>query len=98
MTMKIHITKEAANWFKEEMQLEHGDYLRFYPRYGGVGGNIPGFSIGINTDEPKEAETIQTVEGISFYIEKNDQWYFEDKDLKITFNKSLNEPEYSYIP
>lgn len=95
--MQIHITNEVANWYKTELELQSGDYIRFFPRYGGVGGNIPGFSIGINNDEPIDSETLLEVDQISFYIEKKDKWYFEDKDLKVTLNKRLNEPEFEYI-
>lgn len=97
MTMNIHITNEAVNWYKEELHVTQGDYIRFFPRYGGVGGNIPGFSIGINNDQPTDTGTIKTVDGISFYVEKKDCWYFEDKDLKITLDKKINEPKFSYV-
>lgn len=94
--MKIHITKRAAQWYKEELHLENGDYIRFFPRYGGVGGNIPGFSIGINNSEPMDVETKKTVEGIIFYIEKEDLWYFDGKNLTVKYNEKLKEPEFHY--
>jgi len=94
--MKIKINKDAANWYKGELKLEDGDYLRFFPRYGGVGGNIPGFSIGINTNEPIDSKAEVSIDGITFYVEKEDLWYFEDKDLIIDLDEKLNEPKFSY--
>ncbi|CAM5224011.1 putative protein YneR OS=Ureibacillus acetophenoni OX=614649 GN=SAMN05877842_103163 PE=4 SV=1 [Ureibacillus acetophenoni] len=31
--MKIVVTDEAFNWFKKEMEVEPGDFIRFYARY-----------------------------------------------------------------
>ncbi|HLS35677.1 MAG TPA: HesB/YadR/YfhF family protein [Bacillota bacterium] len=95
--MKIHMSEEAAKWYKEEMLLENGDFVRFFPRYGGVGGNIPGFSIGIKSDTPNQIAAKVTLSEITFYIENDDLWYFDKKDLKVNFNDKLNEPEYSYV-
>lgn len=94
--MQININEEAANWYIKELQLKEGDFVRFFPRYGGVGGNIPGFSIGINTNEPMDLQTKATYDGVTFYIEKEDLWYFDDKNLTINFNEKLNEPEFLY--
>lgn len=94
--MKIEISEEAAEWYKKELQLSDGNFLRFFPRYGGVGGNIPGFSIGINTNKPIDLQTKTVFQGITFYIEKEDEWYFEDKNLIIEYDATLKEPRFSY--
>ena len=33
--MKIVLSDEALNWFKEEMEVEPGDAIQFFARYGG---------------------------------------------------------------
>lgn len=94
--MQLHITDEAAKWYMEELQLSTPTQIRLFPRYGGFGGIIPGFSVGINNDEPEDACASSIVDGIQFFIEENDHWYFDGYDVTIELNTDLNEPEFSY--
>ncbi|WP_087971446.1 HesB/YadR/YfhF family protein [Oceanobacillus rekensis] len=95
--MNIDISKEAAIWYKEELEIDTTEELRFFVRYGGVGGKIPGFSLGVKKDRPQSLHTSKTVEDITFYIEDSDIWYFEDSDLDIEFDNQRNEPILKYI-
>lgn len=83
-------------WYKKELELAESSHVRFYVRYGGAGGNIPGFSIGLTIEEPTEIHTSTTVNKITFYIEEADAWYFEDKNLVISFDDQLKEPQFAY--
>lgn len=94
--MKIHITEKAAKWYEEELELQPPAYIRFFPRYGGVGGQIPGFSLGINNNSPTDMRSSVKVNDITFFIEAKDAWYFDDKNLAIRLNEQKNEPEFSY--
>lgn len=95
--MKLEITKEAANWYKEELDLEEVTWIRFFVRYGGVGGRIPGFSLGISTNAPHKIYGSTEVDGITFFIEETDAWYFENSGLRISFDKKLQEPNFKYV-
>ncbi|WP_156960131.1 HesB/YadR/YfhF family protein [Oceanobacillus manasiensis] len=92
----LQVSKEVAKWYKEELELEEHSTLRFYVRYGGVGGNLPGFSLGVAVQDPENEHTSVIVEGITFYVETKDAWYFEDKDLKVQMNNKLAEPVFKY--
>lgn len=94
--MKLTITDEAAQWYKEELELEDGDYLRFFVRYGGVGGLIPGFSLGVNTSSPEEIHASTIVKNITFYIDGSDVWYFEGKNLHVHLDDVTAEPIFAY--
>lgn len=94
--MEIKVTEEAATWYKNELEIDGKGFIRFFPRYGGVGGHIPGFSIGINQDSPETAFSSTELNKITFYVEDKDAWYFEGVNLKVAFNKDLNEPKYIY--
>lgn len=95
--MEIQVTNVAAKWYIDELDLQPSSYIRFFPRYGGVGGLVPGFSIGISFDEPEHVYASTTVEGIIFFIEENDAWYFESiHHLKIDLHEKKNEPEFIY--
>lgn len=94
--MKIHITDDAAFWYKNEMLLNEGDYVRFFARYGGCSTVQQGFSLGISKEEPFQAGIQTTKDGITYYIEEKDLWYFDEHDLVVDFNRDANEPEYVY--
>jgi len=94
--MKIEVTEEAADWYKEELYLRDNDTIRFFVRYGGVGGQIPGFSLGVSEEQPILPHTITTVQNITFFIEETDAWYFENNDLHIHFDKEKGEPLFVY--
>lgn len=89
--MEIHVTKEAAKWYTEEVITDASPYIRLFPRYGS-GGHIPGFSLGISNEKPMRVYRQTRVENIIFYIEEDDEWYFEGKDISISLNK-MNEPQ-----
>ncbi|HEX6593541.1 MAG TPA: HesB/YadR/YfhF family protein [Bacillota bacterium] len=93
--MKIHVTKKAAQWYKEEFQLDKSAYVRFFTRYGD-GGHLPGFSLGISKEFPQQIHISTTVEDITFYIEEKDAWYFQDKNVTVQLNEKEQEPEFIY--
>lgn len=94
--MDIIISDEAVNWFNTEYDINEKTMIRFFVRYGGFGGNIPAFSLGVNLETPNEMHAATTVDNITFYVEESDEWYFEGKDLIISMNETLAEPKYEY--
>lgn len=93
--MKIDVTKQAAAWYKQELDID-SSYIRLFVRYGGVGGRIPGFSLGISFDNPVTPIASKTIEQLHFFIEETDAWYFEEHDIKITLDEEINEPRFTY--
>ncbi|SFD78235.1 Uncharacterized protein YneR [Lentibacillus persicus] len=93
--MKLNITNQAAKWYKEELNIGDQSFLRFFVRYG-FGGRIPGFSLGISNDTPEDIYASCNAEGVTFYIENKDAWYFDDQDLSITLDEQVKEPQFSY--
>lgn len=96
MNMNLTVTEEIARWYKEELNIQTPAYIRFFPRYGGFGGHIPGFSLGINNDIPEDVLAKAQVDDITFYIEKKDAWYFDGVNLHVAHDEKLKEPKYSY--
>lgn len=95
--LDIQITKPALAWFKEEFQLQgEGEYIRFFARYGGCGNIQSGFSLGISQDPPVKIGTKAEVDGIIFYIEEKDLWYFKNLDLKVKYSRKFDEIEFVY--
>lgn len=94
--MKIIITDEAMKWFIDEMEVEQGDFIRFYARYGGSSPFHEGFSLGMNREEPHEIAVKTERDGIHFYIERNDEWFFNEHDLHVSVQPQLEELFYEY--
>lgn len=94
--MKIHISDEAKKWFLDEMDAEPGDMVRFYARYGGSSPLHEGFSMGVMIDQPMEAAVETKVNGITFFIEEKDVWYFSGYDLHVSVDETKNELSYRY--
>ncbi|MFY3792028.1 HesB/YadR/YfhF family protein [Ureibacillus sp. MALMAid1270] len=94
--MNIVVTDEAFNWFKKEMEVEPGDFIRFYARYGGSSPFHEGFSLGMNRETPHDIGVESIVNGVHFYIEKDDEWFFNQHDLHVVVNKKIDEIAYEY--
>nr|WP_093269612.1 HesB/YadR/YfhF family protein [Psychrobacillus sp. OK032] len=94
--MKIFISKDALTWFQDEMEATNGDTIRFYARYGGSSPIQQGFSLGMTKDKPVEPVVTVTNEGILFFIEERDEWYFDGHDLYVDVDHQLDELAYSY--
>ena len=94
--MKITIDEKSAQWYKEELELEKGDCLRFFPRYGGYSPIQSGFSLGINKEDEKQASVKLEQDGIIYFVNEDDVWYFDGHDLHITYDDRKAEPAFSY--
>lgn len=94
--MSIEISQAAAAWFKRELNLKNGDYIRLFPRYSSGGGLHPGFSLGITNEAPGNPGIQVQQEGIVFYMEEQDLWYMEGYGLSIVYSESEDDIEYKY--
>lgn len=94
--MNIHITDEATQWYEQELDIQSGDAVRFFVRYGGIDGRIAGFSLGLSVESPDNIYASVSKNGITFFIEETDAWYFDQVDLNVQFDKNLEEPQFIY--
>lgn len=90
----MSITKPAAKWFIEELHLTEGEAVRFFARYGGFGGVHKGFSLALEKNTPNNPGAEVTDEGITFFVEDSDLWYFDNKDFHIKYSRKFDEIEY----
>ncbi|AOC91248.1 uncharacterized protein BARD7_01778 [Bacillus amyloliquefaciens] len=95
--MNMKVNKDALDWYKEELELETGDQVRFFVRYGGCSNVQKGFSLGVAKDQPMNAGISTEVEGITFFIEESDLWYFDNHDLSVTYSDQSEEPVFNYV-
>ena len=95
MEMNLTVTKDAAEWYKDELDLTSPTSIRFLPRYG-FGGHIPGFSIAISNEDPVDMYHAFEISEITFFVENEDAWYFEDGHLKVQFDEKQHEATFSF--
>ncbi|MFD2673607.1 HesB/YadR/YfhF family protein [Marinicrinis sediminis] len=94
--MKLSITSQAASHLQDELDLQSGDFVRFHVKYGGHSTIQTSFSLGISTEEPTKVGASSNVNGIEYYIEDSDLWYFETHNLEVDYNAATEEIEYHY--
>lgn len=94
--MNIQISNDAAAWYKEELILTNGDAVRFFVRYGGCSTIQKGFSLGISKEEPFDIGVKTEIDGITYFVEEKDLWYFDDQDLIIEYKSEFDEPVFNY--
>lgn len=95
--MKLEITEEALNWFKNVVEVDEGDSIKFFAQYGGSSPVQSGFSLGFSIHETPIKSGVSTEkEGITFFVEEADLWYFDGYDLTITYDEESSEITFKY--
>ncbi|WP_053219549.1 HesB/YadR/YfhF family protein [Virgibacillus senegalensis] len=94
--MKLQMSDSAAQWYVDELELQENDHVRFFVRYGGIGGHQPGFSLGVANEKPENPAAETNMDGVLFFIENEDLWYFDGADLFVQLEKEQEEPEFLY--
>lgn len=94
--MELIVTEAAHKWFVEELGLDSGDFVRIFGKYGGSTNVHVGFSTGIQIVEPENALTTTEIEGITYFTEQADDWFFTNYKLTVDIDEQLNEPNFTY--
>ncbi|SDN18643.1 HesB/YadR/YfhF family protein [Alkalicoccus daliensis] len=94
--MQIFIKDEAAAWFKEELLQKEEESIQFFVRYGGCGDFQSGFSLGVTVNTPEDPAAVTEKNGITYFIEEKDAWYFDEKDLTVVYDREKAEIAYEH--
>lgn len=94
--VKIVISADALDWFKEEMEVVPGDSIKFFARYGGVSTLHDGFSLGVTKEEPDEVSIEVQHNDVRYYMENRDIWFLLGHELHVNVDPELGELIYSY--
>ncbi|WLD95282.1 HesB/YadR/YfhF family protein [Alkalihalobacillus sp. AL-G] len=94
--MELSITKPAVQWFKKEMGLDQGDFIRFFARVGGCSTVQTGYSLGVSKELPMESGLSTNVDGITFFVEEKDLWYLDGHDLTVKYQRKYEEITFDY--
>lgn len=95
--MNIYISDKALQWFKDEVDLAPGQAVKFYAKIYGSSKIQESHSLAFTID-PDHEKAIAKVEadGIIFYVNEMDEWFFKDYDLYIEYDEKLQEVAYDY--
>ncbi|WP_066316627.1 HesB/YadR/YfhF family protein [Bacillus sp. FJAT-29814] len=94
--MFITIDEKAVNWFEKEFEFNNPFSIRMYPQYAGFGEKHKGYSLAFSIETPANAAFTKQVDGIAFYIEENDMWFFENTETYLSVDQLLNELQVTY--
>lgn len=95
--MKIVISNQALKWFQGEIGMKKGDKVKFYTQFYGSSSVQQSYSLAFSKDDPINITTSTELEGILFYVEETDLWYFDGHDLHVEYNEQDDELEFKYI-
>lgn len=97
--MKITLSKQAIQWFETKFPLNEGEAVRFFGKTYGKTEVHEGFSVGLELDNPENTDDILAsieVNNRTYFIAKEDDWFFSDYDLTIGLDDQFNEPSYHF--
>ena len=94
--MKLIVTDAAHKWFVEELGLKTGDYVRIFGKYGGSTNVHVGFSTGIQIVSPENPLVKTEIDGITYFTEQADDWFFTDYTVTVDIDEKLDEPTFHY--
>lgn len=94
--MKLTITPQAQEWFNRELELAEGQGIKFYGKVYGKTQVHDGFSVGISVDIPESPLIEENVNGMMFFVEESDEWFFKGYDLLVDYDRELDEPKYEF--
>lgn len=95
--MKITVSDQAHQWYIDEMGLEEGDGVRFFGKVYGKTEVHDNFSVAINVAQPDDPLVAETIDGITYFIEKSDEWFFSGYDFKVEYDEKLDEVSYHFV-
>ncbi|MFC4386730.1 HesB/YadR/YfhF family protein [Gracilibacillus marinus] len=95
--MEIKVSDQALQWFKKDVELKQGDTVKFQAKYGGSSPIHDGFSLAFQLHEPAKNAIAKTEkDGITFFIDNTDEWYFKGHNLLVEYDEKLDEVSYEY--
>ncbi|WP_394603916.1 HesB/YadR/YfhF family protein [Fictibacillus sp. UD] len=78
------MNEDTAKHVINDLQATPDDSIRFFVRLGGCSTVQDGFSLGITKDTPKHPAAELTMNEQTFFIEEEDEWFFDGNDLTVS--------------
>lgn len=81
--VKLTVKEDAARWYKEQLDLRDGDFLRFFAQVYGTSIH-PNYSLGITKKPPQNMAIRTMVDGVTFYFDEVDAWFLDHHALTVS--------------
>ncbi|GAX05726.1 hypothetical protein IWT25_01051 [Secundilactobacillus pentosiphilus] len=97
--MKLQITDAAVKWFEDEMNVgsDQSAAIRFYGKLYGRTKVHHGFSIALARElQPHNFGVKVEKDGVTFYIEEDDLWFFKGYDLEVDYDPEKDPDNVQY--
>jgi uncharacterized protein YneR len=94
--MKLTITPEAQQWFKDEVGVTPDNGIRFFGKIYGKTDVHDGFSIAMSVEAPDQPMVKEVINDITYFIEETDDWFFKGYDLLVDYDTKKDEPKYVF--
>jgi uncharacterized protein YneR len=94
--MFISIDEKAGLWFSNEFEINKPYSIRMFPQYAGFGEKHKGYSLAFSAEYPANAGITKEINGITFFVEDNDVWFFEDTETYLSVDDLLDELQVTY--
>ena len=94
--MELTVTDVAKKWFQSEIDLPENYGIRFFGKVYGSTEVHDGFSIGMSVEQPDRPLKELTVDGLLFFIDEADEWFFKGYDLVVDYDPELDEPTHHF--
>ncbi|MDR7001731.1 hypothetical protein [Neobacillus niacini] len=94
--MFITIDEKATAWFTKEFEMNKPFNIRMFPQYAGFGEKNKGYSLAFSAEMPANMGYSKEINGITFFVEGNDVWFFEDTQTLLSVDDRLDELQVTY--
>ncbi|WP_165003263.1 MULTISPECIES: iron-sulfur cluster biosynthesis protein [unclassified Enterococcus] len=94
--MELTVTEAAQKWFKTEVDPPEHYGIRFFGKVYGKTEVHDGFSIGMSVEQMEHPVKETMIDGMQFFIEEADEWFFKGYDLLVDYDPVLDEPVYHF--
>ncbi len=96
INMFLFIDEKATSWFTKEFEISKPISIRLFPQYAGFGQKNKGFTLAFSAEQPANVGFFKEIDEITFYVEGNDVWFFEDTETYLSVNDLLEEIQITY--
>ncbi len=94
--MLISIDEKATTWFTREFEFNKPFSIRMYPQYAGFGQKNKGYTLAFSAETPTNEGYTTKINGITFFVEDNDVWFFKDTETYLSVDELIDELQVTF--
>ncbi|WP_066068226.1 HesB/YadR/YfhF family protein [Neobacillus soli] len=94
--MFISIDERATSWFSREFEFNKPFSIRMFPQYAGFGQKHKGYCMAFSAELPANVGFTREVNGITFFVEGSDIWFFEDTETYLSVDNRVDEIQVTF--